>query len=97
MTFNIPMTSRLVYPVRVGEHSNSAFGLAMALDYTRFVSEDAISGWDWMDGWDWLSLGGIANVHIPRTSAVADYLGTLEAAIVSNSTNFYGDNNTSVI
>jgi len=26
---------RLVYPVRVGEHSNSAFGLAMALDYTR--------------------------------------------------------------
>jgi len=50
---------RLVYPVRVGEHSNSAFGLAMALDYTR-------------------------------TSAVADYLGTLEAAIVSNSTNFYG-------
>ena len=59
MTFNIPMTSRLVYPVRVGEHSNSAFGLAMALDYTRFVSEDAISGWDWMDGWDWLSLGGV--------------------------------------
>ena len=40
MTFNISMTTRLVYPVRVGEHSNSAFGLAMALDYTRFVSED---------------------------------------------------------
>ena len=34
--FIIPMISRLVYPVRVGEHSNSAFGLAMALDYTRF-------------------------------------------------------------
>jgi len=55
---------RLVYPVRVGEHSNSAFGLAMALDYTR-------------------------------TSAVADsygaYLGYLGAAIVTNSTNFYGN------
>ena len=23
--------------MRVGEHSNSAFGLAMALDYTRFM------------------------------------------------------------
>merc|ERR1719347_2087420 len=26
---------RLVYPVRVGEHSNTGFGLAFALDYTR--------------------------------------------------------------
>jgi len=26
---------RLVYPVRVGEHSNTAFGLAFALDYAR--------------------------------------------------------------
>ena len=56
--------------------------------------------WMGLDGWMGLVIsgwGGIANLHIPRTSAVADYLGTLEAAIVSNSTNFYGDNNTSVI
>jgi len=26
---------KLVYPVRVGEHTNSAFGLALALDYAR--------------------------------------------------------------
>ena len=26
---------KLVYPVRVGEHANTAFGLALALDYAR--------------------------------------------------------------
>lgn len=34
---------------------------------------------------------------VPRTSAVADsmtdYLGNLEGAIVTNATNFYGDDN----
>ena len=27
----------LVYPVRVGEHANTAFGLSFALDYVRLV------------------------------------------------------------
>jgi len=31
---------RLVYPVRVGEHSNTGFGLAFALDYTRSNLEE---------------------------------------------------------
>ena len=37
---------RLVYPVRQGEHPNTAFGLALALDYTRApqVGCDKIQG-----------------------------------------------------
>jgi len=49
---------RLVYPVRVGEHSNTGFGLAFALDYTRSNEED---------------------------------FSDLDALIVKNSTDFYGE------
>ena len=37
LVFILLIASRLVYPVRNGEHSNSAFGLALALDYTKLV------------------------------------------------------------
>ena len=37
LVFILLVASRLVYPVRNGEHSNSAFGLAFALDYTKLV------------------------------------------------------------
>lgn len=30
---------KLVYPIRVGEHTNSAFGLSLALDYARTVGD----------------------------------------------------------
>lgn len=30
---------KLVYPIRVGEHSNTAFGLSLALDYARDVGD----------------------------------------------------------
>lgn len=33
--YYIDFLPKLVYPVRVGEHSNTAFGLAFALDYAR--------------------------------------------------------------
>jgi hypothetical protein len=33
---------KLVYPVRVGEHSNTAFGLAFALDYARATQNKAL-------------------------------------------------------
>jgi len=32
---------KLVYPIRVGEHTNSAFGLSLALDYARIVENTA--------------------------------------------------------
>ena len=35
-----PSFSRLVYPVRTGEHSNTAFGLALALDYLRSLPQN---------------------------------------------------------
>ncbi|MCB9224332.1 MAG: DUF2891 domain-containing protein [Crocinitomicaceae bacterium] len=31
---------KLVYPVRVGEHTNTAFGLSLALDYSRVVGDE---------------------------------------------------------
>lgn len=31
---------KLVYPIRVGEHTNSAFGLSLALDYARTVGDN---------------------------------------------------------
>jgi len=31
---------KLVYPIRVGEHTNTAFGLSLAIDYTRNLDED---------------------------------------------------------
>ncbi len=33
---------KLVYPIRVGEHSNTAFGLVFALDYARTVGDTAL-------------------------------------------------------
>ena len=33
--FTVVFNFRLAYPVRVGEHANTAFGLAFALDYAR--------------------------------------------------------------
>lgn len=33
---------KLVYPIRVGEHSNTAFGLSFALDYARTVGNTAL-------------------------------------------------------
>ena len=30
---------KLVYPIRVGEHTNTAFGLSLALDYARIVGD----------------------------------------------------------
>lgn len=30
---------KLVYPIRVGEHTNTAFGLSLALDYTRIAAD----------------------------------------------------------
>ena len=33
---------KLVYPVRVGEHSNTAFGMAFALDYARTTQNKAL-------------------------------------------------------
>lgn len=33
---------RLVYPVRVGEHPNTAFGLSFALDYARTCGHDSL-------------------------------------------------------
>ena len=33
---------KLVYPIRVGEHSNTAFGLSFALDYARSVGDIAL-------------------------------------------------------
>lgn len=35
---------RLVYPIRVGEHSNTAFGLAFALDYSRTTQNKPLQG-----------------------------------------------------
>lgn len=32
---------KLVYPIRVGEHTNTAFGLSLALDYARAVEDKA--------------------------------------------------------
>lgn len=34
---------KLVYPIRVGEHSNTAFGLSMALDYASVVGDTTLS------------------------------------------------------
>lgn len=31
---------KLVYPIRVGEHTNTAFGLSLALDYARIVKNE---------------------------------------------------------
>lgn len=31
---------KLVYPIRVGEHTNTAFGLSLALDYARIIQDD---------------------------------------------------------
>lgn len=31
---------KLVYPIRVGEHTNTAFGLSLALDYARVVKDE---------------------------------------------------------
>lgn len=31
---------KLVYPIRVGEHTNTAFGLSLAIDYTRNLDEE---------------------------------------------------------
>ena len=107
--FSLICLTRLVYPVRVGEHSNSAFGLAMALDYTRLVSSVQVGGaWERFEitnnicqiSFDRTSAVEITNnicqISLNRTSAVADsmteYLGNLEAAIVTSSTNFYGEN-----
>ena len=77
--------------MRVGEHSNSAFGLAMALDYTRFTTEILLQCVHDDKNYNADIFYLISN----RTSAVADsmadYLGNVEAAIVDNSTNFYGD------
>lgn len=33
---------KLAYPIRVGEHSNTAFGLSFALDYARAVKDDSL-------------------------------------------------------
>ena len=33
---------KLVYPIRVGEHSNTAFGLSFALDYAQTVGDTAL-------------------------------------------------------
>ncbi len=33
---------KLVYPIRVGEHSNTAFGLSFALDYARTIGDNAL-------------------------------------------------------
>lgn len=33
---------KLVYPIRVGEHSNTAFGLSFAYDYAQTVGDDAL-------------------------------------------------------
>ena len=32
---------KLAYPIRVGEHTNTAFGLSFALDYARFDKDTA--------------------------------------------------------
>lgn len=34
---------KLVYPIRVGEHSNTAFGLSMALDYAQTVGDTTLN------------------------------------------------------
>ncbi len=34
---------KLVYPIRVGEHTNTAFGLSFAYDYARTVGDDALA------------------------------------------------------
>lgn len=36
--------SKLVYPIRVGEHSNLAFGLSMMYDYAAHQNDTALSG-----------------------------------------------------
>jgi hypothetical protein len=36
-SYYIAFLPKLVYPIRVGEHTNTAFGLAFALDYARTV------------------------------------------------------------
>ena len=33
---------KLVYPIRVGEHTNSAFGLSLSLDYARTVDDQEL-------------------------------------------------------
>jgi hypothetical protein len=38
----IDFLPKLLYPVRVGEHSNTAFGLAFALDYARSTQNKAL-------------------------------------------------------
>lgn len=39
----IEFLPKLVYPIRVGEHTNTAFGLSFALDYARTVQEDKLA------------------------------------------------------
>lgn len=34
---------KLVYPIRVGEHSNTALGLSMALDYARVIGDTTLN------------------------------------------------------
>lgn len=34
---------KLVYPIRVGEHSNTAFGLSFAFDYAKTIKDDSLS------------------------------------------------------
>lgn len=36
----IDFLPKLLYPIRVGEHTNSAFGLSLALDYSRSVKNE---------------------------------------------------------
>jgi hypothetical protein len=36
--------NKLVYPVRVGEHSNLAFGLRLAWDYAQTAGDDSLTG-----------------------------------------------------
>ncbi|MGB0788547.1 MAG: DUF2891 domain-containing protein [Marinirhabdus sp.] len=38
----IEFLPKLVYPIRVGEHTNTAFGLAFAHDYARAVGNDSL-------------------------------------------------------
>jgi hypothetical protein len=41
-SYYITFLPKLVYPIRVGEHTNTAFGLAFALDYARTTQHKAL-------------------------------------------------------
>jgi hypothetical protein len=41
-SYYIAFLPKLVYPIRVGEHTNTAFGLAFALDYARTMQNKAL-------------------------------------------------------